>query len=413
VEAAGLWLLVHAFASGCAAMTGVEAVSNGVQAFREPVARHAQRALTVIVAILILLLLGIGFLTRAYGIVATLPGQRGYESLLSQLTGAVAGKEGFYYVTIASILIVLALSANTSFAGFPRVCRAMAQNGYLPYLFAARGRRLVYTYGVYVLAGLGALLLILFGGVTDRLIPLFAIGAFLSFTLSQAGMVAHWRRQGGPAARRKMLLNGVGAAATGLTTVVIAVAKFTEGAWIVFVILPLLLLVMGGVRRHYHWVARETNSPTALELDGLQPPLVVVPIEEWNRVAKKALRFALTLSGEVRALHIDPGDNKDAFPEQWREWAEEPLRQAGRPVPQLVVIESRYRVVVGPILSYVLKLERDHPGRTILVVVSELVERRWYQYLMHNQRAQVLTALLMLNGDQRIAVVNVPWYLRA
>jgi hypothetical protein len=138
----------------------------------------------------------------------------------------------------------------------------------------------------------------------------------------------------------------------------------------------------------------------------------VVPIEDWNRVAKKALRFALTLSDEVQALHIQ-GDNKDTFPERWREWVEEPLRQAGRPVPKLVVIESRYRVIVGPILSYVLQLERDHPDRTITVVVSELVERRWYQYLMHNQRAQVLTALLMLNGDQRIAVVNVPWYLKA
>jgi amino acid transporter len=413
VETAGLWLIIRAFAGGCAALTGVEAVSNGVTAFRDPVVRTAQRTLTIIVAILTVLLLGVAVLTRAYRIAPTEPGRPGYESLLSLLVSAVAGKGAFYYVTIASILIVLALSANTSFAGFPRLCRSMAQNGYLPYGFAVRGRRLVYSSGVYVVAILAAILLIVFGGVTDRLIPLFAIGAFLSFTLSQAGMVVHWRKQGGRAAGGKMLLNAIGAGATGITVLVIGVAKFTEGAWITLAIIPLLLAMMIAVRLHYHRIARETGSPSPLELDQLQPPLVIVPIEEWDRVTKKALRFALTLSPDIQALHIDSGDKTDTLAAQWREWVEEPAREAGRPVPELVIVKSPYRAVVGPILTYVRDLEQRHPGRMIAVVVSELVERRWYQYLLHNQRAQVLTALLTLDGDERIAVVSVPWYIRS
>jgi len=412
VGAASVWLIVRAFASGCAAMTGVEAVSNGVQAFSEPVVRTAQRTLTVIIIILMVLLAGIGYLVHAYHIAATEPGRSGYESLLSQLTGAVAGKGFFYYVTIGSILAVLALSANTSFADFPRLCRAIAQNGYLPYGFAVRGRRLVYSYGVYVLTGLSALLLFLFGGVTDRLIPLFAIGAFLSFTLSQAGMVAHWRKQKQPA-QGKMLLNAVGATATGLTALVVIVAKFTEGAWITLAIIPLLLLVMNGVRHHYHGVARETSSLAPLEVEALTPPLVVVPIEDWTRVTKKALRFAMTLSDKVQALHVDSGETSDTLAAQWREWVQEPACQAGLLAPELVIVKSPYRVVVGPILKYLRELEAKHPERSIAVVVSELVERRWYHYFLHNQRGHVLTAMLTLEGDRRIAVVNVPWYLKA
>ncbi|HVH89339.1 MAG TPA: APC family permease, partial [Terriglobales bacterium] len=192
VAAVTLWLLVKAFASGCTAMTGVEAVSNGVQAFREPKVKNARATLTTIIAILIVLLAGIAYLCRAYGIGATPPGQAGYESVLSQLTAAVSGRGVFYFVTMGAVLTVLALSANTSFADFPRLCRAIAEHGYLPYPFTIRGRRLVFSFGVYALAVLAGLLLIAFNGVTDRLIPLFAVGAFTAFTLSQSGMVMHW-----------------------------------------------------------------------------------------------------------------------------------------------------------------------------------------------------------------------------
>src|ERR1017187_2302498 len=196
VAAVSMWLLLKAFASGCTAMTGVEAVSNGVKAFREPTAENARRTLGVIIALLILMLAGIAYLVRVYGIAATDPGAPGYQSVLSMLVAAVAGKGLFYYVTIGSILLVLALSANTAFADFPRLCKIIAHDGFLPRSFGSRGRRLVYSQGVYVLAALAAVLLILFGGVTDRLIPLFAVGAFLAFTLSQTGMVFHWKRTG-------------------------------------------------------------------------------------------------------------------------------------------------------------------------------------------------------------------------
>src|SRR6202041_653705 len=216
-EAVSYWLLLKVFASGCMALTGVEAVSNGVKAFREPTVKNAQRTLTVIIFLLALLLAGISYLVKTYGIAATDPGQPGYQSVLSMLTAAVFGKGFFYYLTIGSILVVLSLSANTAFADFPRLCRAIAQNNYLPHVFAYRGRRLVYTSGIVVLAVATGFLLIVFGGVTDRLIPLYAVGAFLAFTLSQAGMVRHWMKRRGPHWVRRVFINGMGAFVTGIT----------------------------------------------------------------------------------------------------------------------------------------------------------------------------------------------------
>src|SRR6202522_990614 len=215
------WLLLKVFASGCTALTGVEAVSNGVKAFKEPTVKNAQRTLTVIIFLLAVMLAGISYLVRVYGIAATDPGQPGYQSVLSMLTSAVFGKGIFYYLTMGSILVVLSLSANTAFAAFPRLCRAIALNNYLPRVFAYRGRRLVYTYGIVVLAVLCGGVLIFFGGVTDRLIPLYAVGAFLAFTLSQAGMVVHWRKKRGAGWLKSALVNGLGATATRITTVVV------------------------------------------------------------------------------------------------------------------------------------------------------------------------------------------------
>src|ERR1022692_4139867 len=248
VAVASLWMLLQVFSNGCTAMTGVEAVSNGVRAFRDPTVRNAQRTLTVIIGLLIVMLAGIAFLIPAYGIAATDPGRPGYQSVLSMLVAAVAGRGWFYYVTIGSVLVILSLSANTAFADFPRLCRAVAQNNFLPHSFGFRGRRLVYSEGIVVLAVLAAILLILFGGVTDRLIPLFAIGAFLAFTLSQAGMVAHWRRVRGEGATHSMIVNGLGAVATGITLVVVLVAKFTSGAWVSALLIAALVSSMLWVR---------------------------------------------------------------------------------------------------------------------------------------------------------------------
>jgi amino acid transporter len=409
--APSLWLLLQAFASGCTAMTGVEAVSNGVKAFREPVVRTARSTLTIIIALLIVLLAGIAYLIRVYGIAATDPGKPGYQSVLSLLLLAVSGRGVFYYVSIGSILVILALSANTAFADFPRLCRAIAQNSYLPHSFAVKGRRLVFSQGVYVLTVLAGILLIVFGGVTDRLIPLFAVGAFLAFTLSQAGMVGHWRRVGGPGSKRSMIVNGIGAAVTGVTVMVVLSAKFVEGAWVTILLIPGLFLAMGAVRRHYHRVIVETSSPTPLELDDVSPPLVVLPVQEWNSVVKSALRFALKISPDIRAVHVDCGEGTINLRAEWYRFVEEPTCEAGVATPQLVVLQSPYRTILQPIVDYVLEAEKTCGNRQVAVLIPELVERRWYHYLLHNKRASVLKALLLLKGNRRIVVINVPWYL--
>ena len=407
------WLILQAFASGCTAMTGVEAVSNGVKAFREPVVSTARRTLTVIILLLTVLLAGIAYLVHVYGVQATNPGQPGYQSVLSLLLAAVSGRGVFYYVSMASILLVLALSANTAFADFPRLCRAIAQNNYLPHSFATRGRRLVYTQGILVLAVLAGVLLIIFGGVTDRLIPLYAVGAFLAFTLSQAGMVGHWRRVDGKGASRSMLINGLGAFATGVTVIVVLVAKFAEGAWITVLLIPGLLLAMGLVRRHYHAVFLEVRSMTPLELTDTTPPLVILPVQGWNRIVKKALRFAIKISPDIRAVHIDCGQGSEIFRDEWCRYVEQPALAAGLAAPELVVLPSPYRLVLAPIVDHVLEAQRTNPGQQIAVLVPELVERHWYHHLFHNKRASVLKALLLLRGNQRIVVINVPWYLDA
>jgi amino acid transporter len=411
-EMAGAWLLLRAFASGCTAMTGVEAVSNGVMAFREPSDKYARLTLTIVIAILIAMLGGIAFLVKAYGIAATAPGQAGYESVLSQLIGAIAGKGAFYWVSIVSILLVLALSANTAFADFPRLSRAIAQNGFLPHGMTLRGRRLVFAQGVYMLAGLAGALLILFGGVTDRLIPLYAVGAFLAFTLSQAGMVAHWKRVGGAGAGRSMLVNGLGAIATGITVVVVMIAKFTDGAWITVLLIPGMMLMMRIIKRHYDRVEEETRSDTPVYVKNLAPPLVVIPIERWSVIAEKALRFGWGLSQEIRLLHVDCGEDNGEIRHRWREQVEKPAWEAGLAVPELVTLKSPFRFVVRPILDWVLDLEQANPDRQIAVLIPELVENRWYYTLLHNNRSAVLKALLLFKGDQRVIVINIPWYLR-
>jgi amino acid transporter len=409
---ASAWLLLRAFASGCTAMTGVEAVSNGVPVFAAPAVVQARRTLTAIIAILVILLAGIAYLAQTYHIGATEPGVAGYQSVLSQLVGAIVGQGFFYYVCMATILSVLALSANTGFADFPRLCRLIAEHGFLPRVFASRGRRLVYSQGIYVLAALSTLLLIVFGGVTDRLIPLFAVGAFLAFTLSQAGMVAHWMRAPGSGRAISVAVNALGATATGATLVVILIAKFTEGAWVMTILVPMLLMVFGGVRRHYRRVSLEIANPHALNVANIQPPIVILPMTTWNKMSQKGLRFALKLSADIFVVQIRTGNAiEDDLSARWAEYVEGPTRAAGLAVPQLVVVPSPYRHVFNPLLDYILDMKRRHPDRQIAVLIPELVARHWYEHLLHNKRAALLKALLLVRGDEDIVVVNVPWYL--
>jgi amino acid transporter len=412
LEMAGAWILLKAFASGCTAMTGVEAVSNGVRAFREPTARHARMSLTAIIALLIVLLAGIAYLVKAYGIAATPPGSSGYQSVLSMLVAAVAGHGAFYYVTMAGILLVLALSANTAFADFPRLCRVIAHDSFLPRSFGVRGRRLVYSQGIYALALLCAILLTIFGGVTDRLIPLYAVGAFLAFTLSQAGMVAHWRRVGGRHSGAVMAINAIGAIVTGITVVVVLVAKFIDGAWIVLVLIPIMLSIMIGVRRQYHKMSMQVASQSPLDCRCFTKPIVVVPLDRWSKIAQRALTFALTISTDVIAVHIASDERRVYLKEEWHDFVEAPVTELGLIAPKLVIINSPYRFVIAPIVDYVTDLSRKNPDRQIAVLIPEVVEQHWYYHWLHNQRAAALKTFLYFKGNPQLLVINMPLYVQ-
>jgi len=411
-SAVTLWVLMRSFASGCTAMTGVEAVSNGVSAFREPAVVYARRTLTAIILLLAVMLAGIAYLCWAYGIGATDPDKEGYQSTLSLLTAAVVGRGWFYYVTIGSVLSVLALSANTGFADFPRLCRVIAQDGFLPQTFAHRGRRLVYSRGILVLAVLSAGLLIGFRGITDNLIPLFAIGAFLAFTLSQAGMVAHWRKLGGTHARKSMVINAAGAVCTAVALAIVLVSKFADGAWVMILLIPALLGLFAGVRAHYQTVARDVATTKPLDAENLEPPVALLPIRGWSGITRKALRFALKISPQVYALHIADDEKTMAeLEDTWEQRVREPAMAARVAPPKLIIIYSPFRKLYGPLKQVVSDLQRAHPGRDIAVIVPELVSTRWYHFLLHNQTAALIKAYLLFSGFRRVVVVNVPWYL--
>lgn len=409
--AVSLWLMLKVFSSGCTAMTGVEAVSNGVMAFRDDTRKNAKITLTIIIVLLAILLIGIALLCRAYGVGATDPGSTHYESVLSMLTRAVMGQGWFYYVTIASVLLVLALSANTAFADFPRLTRAIAQDNYLPHVFLLRGRRLLYSWGIYVLVALTALLLTIFGGVTDRLIPLYAIGAFMAFTLSQAGMVMHWKRKGH--AHVRMAVNGLGAFATGITTLVVLVAKFVDGAWITALLIALMILVMRNVKHHYTRVARATDLHRPIVPAEISEPIVVVPIDRWSRITEKAISFALSMSNDIRCLHVLTTEEPDDICLEWEKDVSAPLRGAGKCVPKLEILRSPYRYVLQPVVEYVLRVERESEHKKVCVLVPELVVRHWWENLLHNRRADLLKVILLLRGNRRIIVINIPWYLES
>jgi amino acid transporter len=407
-----IWLLMKAFSNGCAAMTGVEAVSNGVMAFREPRAQQAQRTLTVIIGILILLLFGTAWLAKKYQIMAMDPSDPHYQSLLSLIVMAIFGRGWFFHFTMWSVFLALCLSANTAFADFPRLTRAIAMNDYLPHVFILRGRRLLFSHGIYALTGLTAVILIMFGGVTDRLISLYAIGAFLAFTLSQAGMVMHWKKQGGEHKGRgwHMFVNGTGAIATGITTVIVLIAKFVSGAWVTALLIPTLILLMVAIKQHYSRV-KAVVQMGPLNLSNLLEPLVVIPMARWDRMTEKAMRFGVLLSTEIKVINVDCDDGEQSLCNIWDANVLEPIRAKGLPEPELITLHSTFRLVISPLMDYILELEHQNPDRKITVLLPELVVNHWWENLLHNQRVQLLKLLLLLRGKQRIIVVNIPWYL--
>ncbi|WP_045836114.1 APC family permease [Hyphomicrobium sp. 99] len=433
-QTVGIWLLLRAFASGCTAMTGVEAVSNGVNSFREPKVPTARRTLTVIVVTLGVFLLALAVSTRAFDVMAMDQTQPGYQSVLSQLTAAVFGRGWAYYITIAAVLAVLCLSANTSYVGFPRLCETVAKDGYLPGEFAIPGRRLVYSAGiVFLTLGAGALL-IGFDGVTDRLIPLFAVGAFLSFTLSQVGMAVHWRRKlrasqtgqttAAPNERKRTLVrlfvNGFGALATGIALAIIIVGKFTEGAWIVIIAIPVTLMFLRAAKRFNVEVDRRLLSGCQAQIDVRDhtAPIVIVPIRRWDLLARKAVEYALRLSPDVTALHVTKTQGPDVrerigrLKQNWQKYVEAPVLQNGLRPPRLEIVQSEYRSLLTPILDAVKSIGERDPHRPLLVVLPELVEENWWGYLMHTHREARLRTKLLQYGGPRISVVSVPWQLK-
>ena len=329
--------------------------------------------------------------------------------MLSQLTGAVLGNGVLYFVTMTSVVTVLCLSANTSFADFPRLGRVLALDRYLPLQFAHPGRRLVYTTGIVLLSLMAGVLLLIFGGVTDRLIPLFAVGALIAFTMSQWGMVAHWRRVGGPHARRSLVLNGLGATATSVTALVVIVSKFTEGAWITVLIIPLFMLFFLAAHHSHERVDRaimaEGTESQPLSLAGIKPPIVIVPLRRLDLIARKGLQFALSISPDVNGRPgsyrrsaggrpVRDGDGRRSGRDSWTR----PLKAAGYPPVTFVTLPSAYREFLTPFLSYVRGVAAAHPDRNVAVVIPEVVERRWYDVIFASHRPAILKAVLRLRG---------------
>jgi amino acid transporter len=391
------FLVLRAFASGCTAMTGMEAISNGVPAFKEAEAHNAAVTSRWMAGILAALFLGLTLLAQAYRVVPVED-----ETVVSMLGRALFGRGAFYYLIQAATALILILAANTSFADFPRLASLLSQDRYAPRQFAKRGDRLVFSNGIVILGAFAALLLIVFGGDTHALIPLYAVGVFISFTLSQAGMVRHWYRERGPGWRGRLLINGTGALLTGVVTLVIAVTKFTHGAWIVVLLVPILVLMFQTVNRHYALVADQLS----LEGYGGPPPIrhtVLVPIGDVHRGVVAAVQYAKLLSPEAKAVYVetDPAATR-RLEEKWIKW--------GMGVP-LVILTSPYRSVLTPLLEYIdhLQEEQGEIRRVVTVVLPEFIPRRWWQHLLHNQTALLIKGALLFRKD--VIVTDVPYHL--
>ena len=397
MEALTLFLALRAFASGCAALTGIEAVSDGVPAFRTPEAQNARQVLAALGVILIALFVGITFLVYVFHVVPV----EG-ETTNSQLARLVFGQSPLYYLVQGVTALILILAANTSFADFPRVASFLARDGFVPRQFANRGDRLAYSNGILILTVLSVSLLIVFQGETHALIPLYAVGVFLSFTLKQASMVRYWLRRRQPGWVSGVSVQTIGALATGLVMVIIAVTKFTHGAWIVVVLIPTLVVAFVTVRRHYDQVARQLSIEGAVaEEPSLTAHSVFVLVGDVHRGVLRALRYARALSEDARGVYVE------ITPEQTRRVEERWGRFAGG-MP-LVVLRSPYRSVAGPLLEYLDHLQRPGTDQFVTIILPEFIPARWWQHLLHNQTALLIKGALLFRKG--VIVTNVPYHL--
>jgi amino acid transporter len=392
-----VFLALRAFASGCAALTGIEAVSDGVPAFREPEAENARSVLVSLGVILIALFLGITFMTQVSGVVPV----EG-ETVTSQIARRVFGASPFYYLVQGATTLILVLAANTSFADFPRLAYFLARDRFMPRQFANRGDRLAFSNGILILALVSALLLVAFQGDTHALIPLYAVGVFISFTLSQSSMVRYWIRHRAPGWPWRAALNGVGAVATGIVMLIIATTKFTHGAWIVIALIPVQIAFFLAIHRHYGEVARQLSMG-----DVPSPPrppaphTVLVLVGDVHRGMLAALEYAQALSRSARAVYVelDPEATR-RLEDRWGKY--------GSGIP-LVVLRSPYRSVVGALLEYLDHLQEMAPNHVITIVLPEFVPARWWQHLLHNQTALLVKGALLFRKG--VVVTSVPYHL--
>jgi amino acid transporter len=398
LEGITLFLLLRAFASGCAALTGVEAVSNGVQAFKHPEPHNARAVMTWLGAILIVLFLGITYLAYDFGI---RPSE--HETVVSQLARHVFGSGAVYYEIQAVTMLILLLAANTSYADFPRLASLLAKDRFLARQFANQGDRGVFSNGIIILSALAVALVVAFGGDTNALIPLYAVGVFVSFTLSQSGMVVHWLRGGQAGWRWRMWVNGIGALTTGIVMVTIAVTKFAHGAWIVVVLIPALVAVFLLVHRHYDDVARQ------LSLDGAglvtSTPIsntVLVLVGDLHRGVLGALKYAQSISPSPKAVYVEVDPERTRrLEEKWGAWG------LGTP---LIVLSSPYRSLLRPFLDYVDNLlSAGGPDHYVTIILPEFVPARWWQHLLHNQTALLIKGAMLFR--KRVIVADVPYHL--
>jgi amino acid transporter len=399
-----LFLLLHTFSTGCTALTGIEAISNGVPAFQPPEAKNAGRTLIVMAVLMGVLFLGSVGLTQYLAVVAG-----SQETILSALARRLLGSGPAYLLIQSCTMLILVVAANTSFAGFPRLAAILAGDGFLPRQLTSLGDRLVFTNGILILAVAGGALIFAFNGDTHALIPLFAIGAFLAFTLSQAGMVVHWWRERGKGWWLKSIVNGVGALATTITVVVVVVSKFIEGAWITVLVIPIIVAAFLRIRAHYREVASQ------LSMDGLPPslkpvpiPRIVVPISGVHRGIVDAINFARSISDNVTAVYVElePGAGESVREKLAEWWPDLPL----------AIVPSPYRSIIAPLLDFLDETDRLHnDGQLAALVLPEFIPAKWWQSLLHNQTAWLIKAALLyrrrFSGFPRV-IIDIPYHLR-
>src|SRR5690349_6665338 len=395
-EALTLFLVLRAFAAGCSAVTGMEVISNGVKAFRPPESKNAAITMIWMSTILASLFMGISGMAYHYGILAKID-----ETVISQLARLTFGTGPIYYAVQIGTMALLVLAANSAFAGFPHLASILARDGFMPHQMATFGDRLVFSNGIIILGFFACLLLVVFQGDTHALIPLYAIGVFVSFTLSQAGMVRRWLIKKGLHWRKKLIVNGIGAVTTGIATAIIAVTKFMQGAWIVFLLVATLFRSFRAIRSHYKAAADQVQLSRDARPPRPRRNLVLIPIGAVNKAVVRAVDYARSRGGEVRAVLIDVDKEETALVEiKWAQW--------GCGVP-LIVLPSPYRSILGALLDYVEEnLEKD-PDCWITVVLPEILPARWWQNILHNQRALLLKAALLFKD--RVVLTDVPFHL--